>query len=57
MGVSVKEEGIGCMECAERSAKMMTRKCPLDLATWRLCMMMGEGDTVQWCRCMTDWSE
>lgn len=57
VGVSVKEEGLGCMECVERSAKMMTRKCPLDLAMWRLRVMVGEGETVQGYRCMTDWSE
>jgi len=57
VGVSVKEEGIGCMECVERPSKMMTGKCPLDLATWRFHMMAGEGDSVQWWRCMTDWSE
>lgn len=54
MGVSVKEEGIGCMECVEGSSKMMTGKRPLDLTTWRLHMMVGEGDSVQWWRWMTD---
>lgn len=32
---SFKEAGVGCMECAKQSSKMMTR-CPLDSATWRL---------------------
>lgn len=41
--VSVKVEGIGCIECAKSSSKTMPGKCLLDLVTWKLHMMVGEG--------------
>lgn len=36
------------MEWAKTSRKMMTVKCPLDVATWRLQMMVGKGHSGQW---------
>lgn len=33
---SFREGRVDCMERAEWSGEMMTGKCPLSLATWRL---------------------
>lgn len=52
--VSVKAEGIGRIECAKSSSKTMPGKCSLDLVTWKLHMMVGEGDLVQWWRWKTN---
>lgn len=57
MGENFREGGIDCMECAERADKMMTGRYPLDLATWRLWVMVEKADSVQWWRWKPDWSE